>query len=58
MKEIKEELVNELVFLNKLQERAWQYHPNNPNRVSIVDEYAQLQKDIDVVEEKLDQLDI
>jgi len=51
------ELVNELAFLIGLQEKVWVYHPNNPNGKSVVDEYAQLQIEIDKVEEKLQKID-
>ena len=52
-KDLKIELVNELAFLLGLQEKLWKYHPNNPNARSIVDEYDQLQNDINVIQEEL-----
>lgn len=56
-KDLKIELVNELGFLLGLQEKVWDYHPNNPNAKSIVDEYAQLQIDIERIEKSLKELD-
>ena len=56
-KELKFELINELAFLMGLQEKAWAYHPNNPNAKSIVDEYAQLQIDIEAIEKQLSKID-
>ena len=56
-RELKVELINELSFLLGLQEKVWKYHPNNPNAHSIVDEYAQLQIDIEVIEEQLKKVD-
>jgi len=56
MNELKNELVSELAFLSGLKDRVWKYHPNNPDRVSVVDEYAQLQMEIEEIEERLDQL--
>ena len=56
-RELKVELINELSFLLGLQEKVWKYHPNNPNAHSIVDEYAQLQIDIEVIEEQLKNVD-
>ena len=56
-RELKVELINELAFLIGLQEKAWKYHPNNPNATSIVDEYAQLQMDIEVIEKQLEEVD-
>jgi|TARA_R110000751_G_C13565270_1_gene457965 hypothetical protein len=56
-RDLKVELINELAFLIGLQEKAWKYHPNNPNATSIVDEYAQLQMDIEVIEKQLEEVD-
>jgi len=56
-KDLKLELVNELVFLIGLQDKVWAYHPNNPNAKSVVDEYAQLQIDIKAIEKSLKELD-
>ena len=56
-RDLKVELINELAFLIGLQEKAWKYHPNNPNAASIVDEYAQLQIDIEAVEKALKDVD-
>ena len=55
-KDLKLELINELAFLLGLQEKVWRYHPNNPDAKSVVDEYAQLQIDIESIETQLDQL--
>ena len=52
-RDLKVELVNELAFLIGLQDKVWAYHPNNPNAKSIVDEYAQLQIDIEAIEKQL-----
>jgi hypothetical protein len=56
MNELKNELVSELAFLSELKDKVWKYHPNNPDRVSVVDEYAQLQMEMEEIEERLDQL--
>ena len=56
-RELQVELINELAFLIGLQEKVWKYHPNNPNATSIVDEYAQLQIDIEAVEKALKDVD-
>jgi hypothetical protein len=56
-KDLKIELVNELSFLLGLQEKVWRYHPNNPNAISVVDEYAKLQADIETIEEQLKSMD-
>ncbi len=49
-------LINEMVFLTGLQEKLWKYHPNNQDKVNVVDEYAQLQMDIDDIERKIEKL--
>ena len=56
MNELKNELVSELAFLSELKDKVWKYHPNNPDKASVVDEYAQLQMEMDDIEERLDQL--
>jgi hypothetical protein len=56
-RDLKVELVNELAFLIGLQDKVWAYHPNNPNAKSIVNEYAQLQIDIEAIEKSLKELD-
>ena len=56
MNELKNELVSELAFLSGLKDKVWKYHPNNPDKVSVVDEYAQLQMEMEEIEERLDQL--
>ncbi len=55
-KDLKLELINELAFLLGLKGKVWQYHPNNPNAKSVVEEYNHLQRDIDAIEDKLKQL--
>ena len=52
-RELKVELINQLSFLMELQEKVWKYHPNNPDASNIVDEYAQLQIEIEEIEEQL-----
>ena len=56
-RDLKLELINELAFLLELQSKAWAYHPNNPDGKSIVDEYAQLQMDIEDIEKQLEEVD-
>ena len=56
-RDLKIELINELAFLLELQSKAWAYHPNNPNAKSIVDEYAQLQIDMETIEEQIKKID-
>ncbi len=55
-RDLKLELINDLAFLVGLQQKVWVYHPNNPDAKSIVDEYDQLQIDIEAIETQLNQL--
>jgi hypothetical protein len=56
MNEEKLELINQLLFLVQMQENVWRYHPNNPNAVNAVEEYDELQEEINSVENKLENL--
>ena len=56
-RELKVELINDLSFLMGLQDKVWKYHPNNPNAESIVDEYAQIQMNIEAIEKQLSKID-
>lgn len=52
----KSELLQDLMAAEKVMEELWKYHKNNPNRVSIEDEYSLLEKmknDIELELEKL-----
>ena len=55
--DLKVELINELAFLSGLKDRVWKYHPNNPDKTSVVDEYAQLQMEIEDIEDQLNEID-
>ena len=56
-RDLKVELINELAFLIGLQQKVWAYHPNNPDSKSVIDEYAQLQTDIESIEKALKEVD-
>ena len=56
-RDLKVELINELAFLIGLQQKVWAYHPNNPDSKSVIDEYAQLQIDIESIEKALKEVD-
>ena len=52
----KSELLQDLMAAEKVMGELWKYHKNNPNRVSIEDEYSLLEKmknDIELELEKL-----
>jgi hypothetical protein len=57
------ELVNDLVATVTISEELWRYHPDNPKKVDIVDEYKKLEiikdditNELEEVEEKLREL--
>jgi hypothetical protein len=49
----KSNLINDLVALTNVMSEVWKYHPNNPNQVSVVDEYASLVMLKEGIEEEL-----
>lgn len=40
----KSELLQDLIAVEQVMEELWKYHKNNPNRVSVEDEYSSLEK--------------
>ena len=57
VKDPKIEMINEIIFLNKISTEMWQYHPNNPNKVNVVEEYQQVQDKIEELQNKIAELD-
>ena len=54
------ELINDLIACSTIQDEIWKYHPDNPNKVSPVDEYnnlkiveKQIQEDINKIEAQI-----
>ena len=54
--ELKVALVNEIIFLNDRMEELWRYHPENPNKVDVVWEYNNMKNEIDLIEDRIQQL--
>ena len=54
--ELKIELVNEVIFLNDRMEDLWRYHPDNPNKVDVVWEYNNIKNELDLIEDRIQQL--
>jgi hypothetical protein len=53
---LKTELLNDLVSVVTVMEETYKYHPENPERIDIIQEYANLKvikKDIEVELEEL-----
>jgi|TARA_R110000765_G_scaffold42547_1_gene89823 hypothetical protein len=53
----KTELVNDLISINTIMEEIWRYHPDNKDKVDIVESYAQLVFIKDEIETELEKLD-
>lgn len=52
----KVELINEIIFLNKIAEELWVYHPNNKDQVDVEKEYTKINTQITKLQEKLKEL--
>jgi hypothetical protein len=53
---LKIELVNEVIFLNDRLEDLWRYHPDNPNKIDVVWEYNNIKNELDLIEDRIQQL--
>jgi|TARA_B110000977_G_C10950095_1_gene444300 hypothetical protein len=53
-RDLKIELVNELAFLINIQEKIWQYHPDNKDQVDVIKEYSRIEEEIKVITNQLD----
>ena len=57
--ELKTELINDLVAITTVIEVVWSYHPINPDKKDVVEEYnilRQIAKDIEIELEKLENI--
>jgi adenine C2-methylase RlmN of 23S rRNA A2503 and tRNA A37 len=50
------DLVNDLIATTTVMDELWYYHPENPNRKDIVEEYKVLEKIKDQIEEEIKNL--
>ena len=62
MKEItleqhRENLVNDLIKLNRMAEDLWQYHPDNKDKIDIVKSFDNIQAKIKEKETEIERLD-
>ena len=51
------EMINEVIFLTKISEELWSYHPDNPNQIDVKDQYSKVQDKITKLQEEISQLD-
>ena len=54
--DLKIELVNEVIFLNDRLEDLWRYHPENPKKIDVVWEYNNVKNELDLIEDRIQQL--
>jgi len=52
----KTEMINEIIFLTKISEELWQYHPNNPDRINVEDEYQKVNTKITNLQTEIQKL--
>jgi len=53
---LRNELVNEAIFLSDIQEQLWRYHPDNPQKVDVVWEYNNIKNELDLIDDRITQL--
>jgi hypothetical protein len=51
------EIVNNIIFLTQRMEEMWVYHPDNPQKLDIVNEYETMNGEIDKLQSQLDSLE-
>ena len=51
------QLVDELMTVVQVMDELYRYHPNNPNKVNVENEYKQMAARKKEIEAKLDELD-
>ena len=52
----KTEMINEIIFLTKISEELWQYHPNNPDKINVEDEYQKVNTKITNLQTEIQKL--
>ena len=55
--EKRENLVNDIIMLNRMAEDLWQYHPDNKDKINIVKSYNNIQAKINEKETEIKGLD-
>lgn len=53
----KAELINDLVATSTVMEELWNYHPENPNKKDVIEEYQTLLKIQKDIEKELKELE-
>ena len=55
--EQKIELINDLIVTSTVLDELWNYHPNNPDRKDVVNEYETLKKIQSDIEKEIAELE-
>ena len=53
----KASLLDDLVAVSTVLEETWNYHPDNPNKKNVIEEYNQLLKIKEDIERELEELE-
>jgi len=56
MDQRKADLINALIEVEDRIDELWEYHPENPNRIDVEDEFQELQKVVLLIQTELDEL--
>jgi len=54
LSELKDEMINNLIFLQEQKEMLWLYHPNNMEGLNLIAEYENVTKQISELEIEID----
>jgi len=52
--ELKNEMINNLIFLQEQKEMLWLYHPNNMEGLNLIAEFEKVTKQIEELELEID----
>lgn len=47
------DLINKLSFLVTVKDELWNYHPDNSERIDVVDEFSKLTQEIEDIKEQI-----
>jgi hypothetical protein len=56
MTQEKVDLINRLMEIEERIEELWEFHPDNPDAIDVVDEFTKLQRDASGIEDYLQTL--
>jgi hypothetical protein len=50
---MQKDLINKLMFLVNVKDELWNYHPDNTERIDVVDEFSKLTQEIEDIKEQI-----